>query len=485
MQVSRPRGPVAAGLRIIIVGALFGVATAIFYNPHHFNIPRLPAGDYYSGPRQQIWQADFIYRLTVLIGHWDETNSSVAGRQLHRHLQERAVADYERLALTLSPNPLALHRLGIIYGERGYAPQAEQVLVRAAARDEAQAGLYFALANLYGPQNLPLRYTEKTFRQLADQPQWLADQTLARYLQLTGRAQAASELREKTRHRNLIFGWQLAGLLSLYGLAGLVGLVIIVRAGVRYMFRLPETAPRPVAGGLRVPWDPLTALEAGGVMYFTLAMLSVGMQMLWQYPALAAAPGWLRVGMLTGQYLILAAVTLVFIWGRSVAAQPHRLQALGLAGKGQAGALAGKGLAAYGVLICLLIITGLALQGGHTTGAAAPALSGESLIASLDDPLALGGLFVLICVLAPLVEETIFRGFIFAGLRQQLTLAPAVVTSAALFALLHANPEAMLPIGLIGVVLAVLYEQTRSLWPGIICHALNNTLVFLFMLLMR
>lgn len=78
-------------------------------------------------------------------------------------------------------------------------------------------------------------------------------------------------------------------------------------------------------------------------------------------------------------------------------------------------------------------------------------------------------------VVAPVVEELFFRGFLFAGLRQRLGWVKAGLISAALFSLVHFTPTAMPPIFLLGCIFALLYEKSRSLWPAILVHATMNT----------
>lgn len=84
----------------------------------------------------------------------------------------------------------------------------------------------------------------------------------------------------------------------------------------------------------------------------------------------------------------------------------------------------------------------------------------------------------LIAVVAPFAEELFFRGFLFAGLRRRLSLWPAALISAAVFGGIHAptGPTAVVPLAMLGVVFAWLYERTGSIWPCIIAHALNNGL---------
>jgi membrane protease YdiL (CAAX protease family)/uncharacterized RDD family membrane protein YckC len=85
---------------------------------------------------------------------------------------------------------------------------------------------------------------------------------------------------------------------------------------------------------------------------------------------------------------------------------------------------------------------------------------------------------VLIAVLAPIAEEIFFRGMLFGGLRKRLSTFPAAAISALVFGALHATTgiTAVPPLIVFGFVLALLYERTGSLVPGMIAHALNNAL---------
>jgi membrane protease YdiL (CAAX protease family) len=82
---------------------------------------------------------------------------------------------------------------------------------------------------------------------------------------------------------------------------------------------------------------------------------------------------------------------------------------------------------------------------------------------------------VLAVVIAPIVEETCFRGMLYGALRSQMGVWPASAVSAAFFAAMHPTlPAGFLPILALGVVLAVLRERTGSLVPSMVCHAINN-----------
>jgi membrane protease YdiL (CAAX protease family) len=79
-----------------------------------------------------------------------------------------------------------------------------------------------------------------------------------------------------------------------------------------------------------------------------------------------------------------------------------------------------------------------------------------------------------VSVVAPIVEETFFRGFVYGWMRRHLNVPAAAVLSGCFFALVHFQPVIFLPLAVLGVGLALLYEYSGSLLPGMIVHALFN-----------
>ena len=77
-------------------------------------------------------------------------------------------------------------------------------------------------------------------------------------------------------------------------------------------------------------------------------------------------------------------------------------------------------------------------------------------------------------VLAPLVEETLFRGIIFGGLQAYFGKWTAAVISAAIFSGLHLQAYGFFPRFILGIALVYLYDKYKSLYPSVALHALNN-----------
>ncbi|MBL7164516.1 MAG: CPBP family intramembrane metalloprotease [Anaerolineales bacterium] len=79
-------------------------------------------------------------------------------------------------------------------------------------------------------------------------------------------------------------------------------------------------------------------------------------------------------------------------------------------------------------------------------------------------------------LVAPLVEEIIFRGFIFAGLQGRYGWKKSALISAGLFAMIHFQPAAIIPIFILGLIFAYLYHLSGSIWPAVIMHMSTNAL---------
>lgn len=84
-------------------------------------------------------------------------------------------------------------------------------------------------------------------------------------------------------------------------------------------------------------------------------------------------------------------------------------------------------------------------------------------------------LIILAVIMAPIFEEIIFRGIIQKGLiNKGLKPRTAIIISAVVFGLVHMNPWQFVGAVLLGCVLGLVYDKTKSLLLPILLHAFNN-----------
>jgi membrane protease YdiL (CAAX protease family) len=204
-----------------------------------------------------------------------------------------------------------------------------------------------------------------------------------------------------------------------------------------------------------VPWRPVD----NWIGVILLALIDVGLLMI----SLQGKKGQLaQSGLLVlVQLAYLLPVLIIFAWRRI----PWR--SLGF-GKFNWRTLAlGCGLLIGSYMIILvhnLILNGLGIQ---TQGDEI-----SKLFQLLDTPV---WFFIVGALLAPLVEEIFFRGFLFQGFRAKYGWVGGMLLSSAIFAVAHLDPVSLLPTFILGNLLAYLYHRSNSIWPGVILHVLVNT----------
>lgn len=85
-------------------------------------------------------------------------------------------------------------------------------------------------------------------------------------------------------------------------------------------------------------------------------------------------------------------------------------------------------------------------------------------------------------VIAPMIEEILFRGFLQPALKKLFGGRYAIVVTASLFAAVHMDIFAFLQIFILGILLGYLYEKTQTLVASIFVHILHNSLTLFFLL---
>ncbi len=136
------------------------------------------------------------------------------------------------------------------------------------------------------------------------------------------------------------------------------------------------------------------------------------------------------------------------------------------------GLLAGIGAVFLGGVLTQLLAQGHAVHQDVTVMSRQVSLGVRCMLALL-----------VVCV-APVVEETIFRGVLLSGLMRHMSTAWAALASALIFGIVHLPDFKLVwyPIPalvILGLVLAWLRLHSRSLWPAVIAHAGNNLMAVL------
>jgi membrane protease YdiL (CAAX protease family) len=130
--------------------------------------------------------------------------------------------------------------------------------------------------------------------------------------------------------------------------------------------------------------------------------------------------------------------------------------------------------ASWIVLGTVLIIYGLIMtylkvditQGAHPM---VPLLAGSS------DPRLVATIVIIAVVVAPVVEEIMFRGAFYTWLRSKMGAAAAIFISAIVFAVLHPQGAiGIVPLATVGIALAFLREWRQTLIAPMIAHAFVN-----------
>jgi membrane protease YdiL (CAAX protease family) len=94
---------------------------------------------------------------------------------------------------------------------------------------------------------------------------------------------------------------------------------------------------------------------------------------------------------------------------------------------------------------------------------------------------ALAAVTVLVCVVAPIAEEFFFRGYFFGALRNWRGVWPAAALTGLVFGAIHVGSAPvgfLVPLAFFGFLLCVVYQRTRSLYPCMALHCVNNSIAF-------
>ena len=144
----------------------------------------------------------------------------------------------------------------------------------------------------------------------------------------------------------------------------------------------------------------------------------------------------------------------------------------------------GQGVASYIGIIPIVFVTSLLCQLFFYAAGYPVAL--QDVVTIFLEPQSGWSLFFLLLlavVVAPLVEEALFRGILLPVLMKKMGLGTAVVVSSLFFAVIHQHLPSMAPLFILAVVLAMLYIHSGSLWAPIVLHGIFNGVSICILLL--
>ncbi|HEX2990349.1 MAG TPA: type II CAAX endopeptidase family protein [Anaerolineales bacterium] len=217
--------------------------------------------------------------------------------------------------------------------------------------------------------------------------------------------------------------------------------------------QMPVATPEPVS--YSVPWKPID----NWIGVLILGLMDVGLLVI----ALQGERGQMAQSGLLAivQLAFLLPVVVIFAWRRI------HWKHLGFGGFSASTMGVGCGLlvASYGIILLhnlLLVNLGIDTQGEAIA----------ELFAALESPI---WFFIVGALLAPLIEEIFFRGFLFQGFRARYGWVSGMLLSSGIFAVAHLDPVSLIPTFILGCVLAYLYHRSNSVWPGVILHVMVNS----------
>jgi membrane protease YdiL (CAAX protease family) len=246
--------------------------------------------------------------------------------------------------------------------------------------------------------------------------------------------------------------------------------------------------PKPKASS-QVPWSGFVGIVYAAAVYFAAQFVASVVVILYSrmaFPGAEAAERWLTEAVTAQFWYVLVAEVLTFaaiVWfvkkrGSTLAAigwRRIRWKDFGYALLGFMGYFL-----LYGVLLAVVsqLVPSLDLEQEQDIG-----------FEGVSSNLSLILTFISLVILPPLVEELVFRGFVFGGLKNKLPVVVAALVTSVLFAVAHlqfGNGQPLLWVAaldtfVLSMVLCYLRQRTGSLWAGIVIHAMKNGVAFLYL----
>lgn len=435
-----------------------------------------------------LYQTNLVLQASEWSGFQEQPQTqSILGRDP----QAEAIKTYEKTieSLTAVPSIPPAQRqqldqmrinLGILYASREKNSALENANL--AWANVKQSGTTVAplaqiLQNLW--QTPPILSEEAEPIISAQLSGWFQGQALQKLWQLQDNAVALTQLQAQ-RQSSAQAAVVRLGLIAMMPLAGsLLGIILLVIWGVN-QYRHRDQAIAHL--DLDIPWSSETTL---GVMVAWFASF-FGISFLIMPLVLELFGGRGQVVSSLGQAIYaLITYSLMMITGFSILIYTWRqykkpiIQWLSFSRQSRWWVWS---LGAYFVALPLVLLTSLfSQQLLNNQGGGNPLLD---VILASRDYYSFGILWVMVAVLAPIFEETLFRGFLLPSLLPKMRPFPAMLTSGGLFAVAHLNAADLLPLAVLGTILGYVYWRSGNLLASILLHGIWNSGSFIGLLLL-
>ncbi|WP_287130021.1 CPBP family intramembrane glutamic endopeptidase [Candidatus Cyanaurora vandensis] len=347
-------------------------------------------------------------------------------------------------------------KLGLLYAETGLRARALQLWQEAGTGGQVLTGLYRE-PPVFSPTG------EAVLQQTLTG--WYQQVGLQRLYRLGGRDTGSFLAGVQAQARVTLY--RLLVLTSLQSVLVLSGVVFLIREALQW-----QSGKRSWGKPWVVPWTVTDAVwvVAGWLTVFLLGlpfivMALVGPIQRWVTPpdlasAFTGALGYL-LGMGAGLGLLWYR-----IWRLYPLSEPFRVHGQGLSWAG--GAYVASLPLVFGAAALTQTLVGDRGGGNQTL---TEILGAENLLAQAI-------FLVTVTILAPVFEEILFRGLLFTSLTTVLSIPQAMLLSGLVFGAIHGSAAELLPLSVLGVVLAYAYHQTRNLAVPILIHLLFNGVTF-------
>lgn len=86
--------------------------------------------------------------------------------------------------------------------------------------------------------------------------------------------------------------------------------------------------------------------------------------------------------------------------------------------------------------------------------------------------------FITLVVLAPVAEETLFRGYLYGKLKKYVPVVVAALATSLLFVLVHGQLNVGVDVFVLSLILCGLRSITGSIWAGVLVHMIKNAIAY-------